>query len=460
MFTSQEVLRAVKGKLLKGDPGTNFKGISIDSRSIKNEELFVAIKGKRFDGHDFVSQALAKAGGAVVSKRFLLSRPRLVNNKKSIFLVKDTLTSLGDIASSRRNRFKGTVLAVTGTTGKTTTTGILASVLKQKYKVLKSEASFNNFVGLPLTLFKLNSAVQIAVLEMGTSGIGEIKRLAEISRPDLGVIINIGPAHLGYLGNLQGVYRAKLELLEAMDKNTLAAINGDDKKLLSRAKLFRPRITTFGMNRDCDFRASEVSYSEGKLRFVLNGCKQLKLKALGRYNVYNALAAISLAGQLGLNFNLIKKGLADIDLPPGRMEVKKIGDIRLIDDSYNSNPLSLGSAIDTLAGLSVKGKKILVSGDMLELGSGSESAHQQIGKKVASSGVNVLITVGNLARQISRAACRSGMKKDEVFDCGSIEDAMDCLKTQAAGGDIILVKGSRATRMERVVENFIASYRS
>ncbi|MEA3560263.1 MAG: UDP-N-acetylmuramoyl-tripeptide--D-alanyl-D-alanine ligase [Candidatus Omnitrophota bacterium] len=458
-FTAREILTAAGAKLIRGSLETSFKGISIDSRSINEGELFVAIKGKKFDGHDFIISALTKAGGIVISRNISSRQLVSVENKIPLFLVKDTITALGDIASCHRDKFKGIIAAITGSAGKTTTKDILSCILGQKYKVLKSKASFNNFIGLPLTLLNLKPAYQIAVLEMGASSLGEIKRLTEISRPAWGIIVNVGPAHLETFQDIHTVYKAKLELVRAMDQENLVVINGDDKRLLSMARRFGRRVVTFGMSEDCDFRASKVSCSNGELKFILNGRNWLKLKILGMHNIYNLLAAIALADQLGIDFNLVKKALANISLPPGRMEVREICGVKLIDDSYNSNPLSLGWAIDTLSGLSVKGKKILVSGDMLELGPESKNAHLRIGKKVAGSGINILVTVGGSAKEMSQAAGKYGMKKDAVFDCDSVDDAKCCLERLARPGDVVLVKGSRAVGMERVVEGFTNSYK-
>ena len=462
MFTTKEILDPIAGKLISGDRTERFSGISIDSRTINPGELFIAIKGHNCDGHDFFEEAISKgAKGVLISERYSRTRFRslLFNNRPAVFIsVADTLIALGEIARWRRNKFKGVVIAVTGSSGKTTTKDMTEHILAQKFRVLKSQASYNNFIGVPLTILDLDTSYKIAVLEMGASAPGEIRRLAEIARPDSGIIVSIGPAHLEGFGDIQAVYRAKLELLEMMDNSAVAILNGDDPKLILMARAFKPRIITFGLTEGCDFRASQIVYSNGELRFLLNDLYPLKLKMLGRHNVYNALAAIAIANQLGVGYDLIEKSLSDFCLPSSRMEMKEVGDVRIIDDSYNSNLLSLNSALETLVELSPSARKIVIIGDMLELGPDAGAVHYRIGRKIAERGIDVLITVGDLSKQVCRAANRYGMKKEEIFDCISHTEAGRCLLDIIRAGDIVLIKGSRAMRMERIIQEFMTSY--
>ena len=463
MFTVDTILEATAGKLISGDRTERFSGISIDSRTINPGELFIAINGRNCDGHDFLEEALGKgAKGAVLSQRYSRAKFRflLFNNPPAVFIsVADTLTALGEIARWQRNKFKGLVIGITGSSGKTTTKDMTECILAQKFRVLKSHASYNNFIGVPLTILDLDTKYKIAVLEMGASAPGEIRRLAEIARPDSGIIVSIGPAHLKGFGDVQSVYRAKLELLEMMDNSAVAILNGDDPKLMLMAGAFKPRIITFGLSKGCDYRATKITYRNGERKFLLNDLYPLKLKILGKHNIYNALAAIAVANQLGVGYDLIKEALVNFSLSSGRMEMKELGDVRIIDDSYNSNLLSLNSAIDTLVGVAPSARKILVSGDMLELGPAAGAAHYHMGRKVAEKGIDILITVGSLAGQMCRAAHRYGMKKQEIFECSSHAEAGKCLLDLIRAGDVVLVKGSRAMKMEKIVQDFVASYR-
>ncbi len=458
MFTIKEILKATGGALISGGLRTKVAGISIDSRQILPGELFVAIKGKNFDGHDFVSEALRKgAAGAVISKGSTVSAAPSAH-EQVIVQVNETVKALGDLAHLHRERFELPMIGITGSNGKTTTKDMVASILARRYTTIKSEASFNNFIGTPLTLFKLTDQHQICVVELGTSRLGEIKRLSQIVEPSCGVITNVGPSHLEFFGDIDTVYRAKVELLEVLGKDGVAILNGDDQKLLRLARYFGIKPITFGVGRSCDFRASHISCQTDGLNFRLNGIYPIELRLLGRHNVYNALASIAIVSTLGVDCDLVREALLTFRPPRGRMEVSEVNGIRIIDDTYNSNPQSLGCAIETLSRLSSPGRKILVSGDMLEQGVGARLRHFRMGQKAAGAGIDLLVTVGQLSRDTARGALRYGMSEAEIFEFNSKEKAVRWLLETVEEGDTMLIKGSRATRMEQIINSFVSFY--
>ncbi len=300
---------------------------------------------------------------------------------------------------------------------------------------------------------------RIIASEMGTNHIGEIKTLSDIAQPNIGIITNIGPSHLEFLGNIEGVFKAKTELLENFDSDSIAVLNGDDERL-SRIKeqKIKYKIITFGFNQRCEFVASSLSYKDGRLKFILNGRDFIELKTPAKANVYNALAAIATSAIFGVDYQTIKDALSSFVFPSMRMEVKEIKGLRLIDDSYNSNPQSLCVAIRTLLEQDSLGKRILVAGDMLELGKKAGEFHYDIGKLVAESKIDLLITVGELSKNIRQGALDEGMEENAVLSCTSNQEAIDYLLRFARSGDTVLIKGSRAMKMEEIVRCFITSF--
>jgi len=370
-------------------------------------------------------------------------------------MVKDTVKALGDIAASHRARFNIPVIAITGTNGKTTAKDIVAHVLSAKYNVLKNETSKNNYIGLPLTLLRLEKKHDTAVVEMGMNHIGEIDRLSEIAKPDIGVITNIGPAHLESLGTLKNIFIAKAELLKRLGKKGLAILNKDDAYLRG-IKGLNARRVYFGIDRSCDFQARDLSYRKNKWSFRLRhsgGKGNFEFSLFGRHNIYNALIAIAIARRFDIDFSTIAKKISSYrQASPMRLGFKIIRGIGILDDTYNSNPLSMECAIDTLARYDTRGKKILVSGDMLELGKKAKTLHESIGRILARSPIDILITHGRLSMFMNREARRKGM--DMLYHARSQAEAANLLRKIAKPKDVVLVKGSRGMQMEKVIEKF------
>lgn len=426
--------------------------ISIDSRTIKKGEIFIAIKGKNFDGHDFVKTAFRKgARRAIVSRRVKL--PAKCEGRLRV--ARDTVRELGEIAKSHRMRFKIPVVAITGSSGKTTAKDMAHAILSARYKVLKNEASKNNLIGLPLTLLKLKRKHQIAVLEMGMNRPGEIARLAEIAAPCIGAITNIGHSHLEGVGTLRDVFAAKAELLRGLSRKDTAILNKDDA-YLSDIRGMKCAKVYFGMEKKCSFRAENVSRKSNKWFFSL-GKERFELPLLGKHNIYNALTAIAIARQFSIDFPAIRKRLRQFNqTAPMRLEFKTVRGISILDDSYNSNPSSMRCAIEALCGYDTGGKRIIVSGDMLELGAEEKAMHESAGRSIAKAPIDVLITLGKISRFTNRAARWEGMRS--LYHAKSHKDAADFLTKVTRPGDAVLVKGSRAMEMEKVIKCYTTCF--
>ncbi len=453
-----ELIEATGGRLIQGDLKEEISGISTDSRKIKKHELFIALKGPKYDGQDFIQEAIDKgACGALISRsRFT------VHGSRFTILVKDTLKALGQIAKYYREKFDLPVVAVTGSTGKTTTKDMIASILSKKFSVLKTEGNFNNEVGVPLTLFRLSREHEVAVLELGMSALGEIERLTRISSPKMGVMTNVGEVHLQYLGNVQRVALAKAELVYALGKDDVAILNIDDPYIRDMKKGIKARIITYGIREKAEVGAKEIeNLREEGMRFILRVGKKslsLHLRCLGYHNIYNALAAASAAYALGIKEEMIRKGLSRFQPLAGRMRIIKMKGLTILDDTYNASPKSFVAAIETLRGLSPKGRRILVAGDMLELGKRAPLAHKETGAYVAHSGIDILITCGDLAGYIAQGAIEAGMKEKRIVSCRNKEEAGERLSSLAKEGDTILIKGSRATGMEEIIKKLKSKY--
>lgn len=446
MFKIAELVKATRGALVSGAGGESVKGISTDSRSARRGDAFIAIRGDRFDGHDFIGAVIKKGVKCIIGEK----EQKI---KGAVFIkVKDTLRALGDIAGYNRERHKDIpLIAVSGSCGKTTAKEMIAQVLGKKFKVLKNAGTLNNHIGLPLTLLKLNSAYDLAVVEIGTNHFGEVSYLGRIARPDIGVITNIGPGHLAYFRDLRGVFREKYDLINSLRGPSIAVLNADDEFL--RKEILKKKICPFilgvGIKNRGDFRATDIRYVSGKPVFRVNRRFKFALKTLGYYNVYNALSAIAVARIFGMEYRDIASALAAFDPPANRLNLREINGIRFIDDSYNSNPLSMKQALGVLRALPGKGRRILVMGDMLELGAGALALHEGIIKE-ALAFVDTLITVGPLTRSCASKAAR----QDRVYTCETSSEAREVLfKTARVDPrDVILVKGSRGMKMEEVLK--------
>ncbi len=435
------------------------KGVSIDSRTIREGELFVAIKGDRFDGHDFVSEAIKKgAWGALVERSAFESRYESLGGLRNILPVEDTVFALQEISAMHRKKYSIPVVGITGSNGKTTTKEMLACILKRHGPVLKNEGNLNNHIGVPLTLLKLDQNHWSAAIEMGMSGEGEIDALARITAPAVGVITNIGPAHLEFLGNTDAVALAKAELLEHVRPGGVAVLNADDRYFGMLRNKCGGRVVSFGIEHEADVSARNIRPERDYTDFALvaEGSRaDVRLRAVGRHNVYNALAAAAAAIAAGMPLDAVKGGLEDFLPVSMRSELRQVKERTVLADCYNANPGSTAAALETLASLRPEKKKaVAVLGDMLELGAAAVEAHREAGRRAARLGVDVLITVGPLARSMKEGALGAGMRKDRVFEAASTAQAAALLREHTGPGDVVLIKGSRGMKMEKILEEF------
>ena len=445
-------------KLIGGLESMNIKGVSIDSRNIQAGELFIAIKGGRFDGHDFVPEAIRKgAWGAVVERSALEDKYGSLGNLKNILPVEDTLFALQEMSHMHRKKYPIPVVGITGSNGKTTTKEMLASIMKQKGPVLKNEGNLNNHIGVPLTLLKLEARHRAAVIEMGMSATGEIDLLSRLVSPDVGIITNVGPAHLEFLGSMDMVAEAKAEMLGNLKSDGTAVFNADDRYFGTLRKRWNGRVISFGIDSRADVLASDIRQDKDFTDFTLTagGSKiKVRLRTVGRHNVYNALAAAAAALAAGMSLDAVKSGLDDFAPVALRSELKLIHGRTVLADYYNANPGSVQAALETLISLRTGMQSIAVLGDMLELGNATDEAHKEIGRTAARLGVNVLITGGALSKYIVEGAAEAGMTKSRLFAAGSHAEAADLLRKHSKNDDAVLIKGSRGMKMEKILEEF------
>lgn len=434
------------------------KGVSIDSRTIKKGELFVAIKGARFDGHDFVPEVIKNgAWGALVDCSELQTKYASLGGLRNILPVKDTIFALQEMSQMHRKKFAIPVIGITGSNGKTTTKEMLASILKQRGPVLKNEGNLNNHIGVPLTLLKLDAHHKSAAVEMGMSALGEINTLARLVSPDVGVITNIGPAHLEFLGTMDIVAQAKAELLGNLKTDGTAVLNADDRYFTTLKNKYDGRVLSFGIENKADVSVSAIRQGKNftDMTIEANDTRvDMRLPAVGKHNIYNALAAAAAATAVGMPLEAVKYGLEDFSPVAMRSELKQVKGRTVLADYYNANPGSVKAALETLISLRAGRKSVAVLGDMLELGDTAAGAHREVGRTVAHLGVDVLITMGSLAIYINEGALEAGMPKDRVIAAGSHAEAAALLKEWSKNGDAVLIKGSRGMKMEKILEEF------
>ena len=457
-WTSEQVLAATGGTLLAGGADISFAAIGIDSRTIATGHLFVAVAGETHDGHAFVNDVLDRGiNGVVVAENQLANLPveRMAAAGIACVAVADTTQALGDLARFNRHRGDLTVVAVTGSNGKTSTRLLMEQVISRRFTTLSTQGNLNNHIGLPLTLFRLAPAHQAAVLELGMNHAGEITHLGKICCPDVGVITNVGPAHLEGLGTIDNVARAKAELLPTIRPGGTAILNADDPRVAAMAGNVDGPVVLFGCSESAQVRADHIQLTDMGTRFRLttpSGDIHVTLATPARVMVSNALAAAAAGEVMGTSLDLIKAGLEAFSPQAGRMGIRQLGgDIRLVDDTYNANPESMAAAVDTLTRMRGGRRTIAVLGDMLELGPQSEQLHRDIGKAVGDAGIDRLFATGSFAAAVAEGARDGGMGGDRIF-IGTKIAIIDRLAHQLAPGDLVLVKGSRGMAMEQVVE--------
>ena len=454
----EECLKAIGGELVSGAATKVFRGVSIDSRTLKKDELVFCIRGDRLDGHDFIKEAQNKKAAAII----LSDGSNVISRRGEVPIVvrvDDTLEALQELARFHREKMSMRVVGITGTNGKSTTKEMTAAITEKKFKTIKTRGNLNNHIGLPLNLFHLSKTDEVAIMEMGMSAAGEIKRLAEIAQPQIGVLTNISEGHLVHLKTLKKVQAAKGELYDSLSEQGTAIVNADDPLVLELAKSVRAKVVTYGIHNEADIKAENIR-SIGREGFSLDvhffdKNVPVRLPFLGECNIYNALAAIATGCSLGIGSDDIQDGLRSVKLLPNRYEVTEHERATIINDSYNANPKSMQEALKTLTGYRCEGRRFFVVGDMLELGDLAEFAHVRLGADIAKYSVDYLVVVGELSAHVAKSAVASGMNKKQTATALDHKCAVAFLKKYVRPGDCLLVKGSRGSRMEEVIEGFV-----
>jgi UDP-N-acetylmuramoyl-tripeptide--D-alanyl-D-alanine ligase len=455
VLTAEELIKPVRAELVVGSVAAVFSGISTDSRTVKPGDLFVALKGEQFDGHEFIPEVIAKgAAGILIQAGRPVEWPN--PNPAVVMAVTDTLKALGDLAFWWRRQHKIGLAAITGSVGKTTTKEMTAAILELSFKTLKNKGNFNNLIGLPLTLLTLDPSYQRAVLEMGMNQPGEIARLTEIAGPDVGLITNVAAVHLEGLGDIMGVAKAKIEMLEKISMNAQVALNGDDELLLKFAEPFRRKIVTFGLKPRNDIRATEIrDLGPDGTVFQLQYQEHsfpIRLRVPGSQYVYNALAAAAIALKLREPMEKISRGLEAYRGVAGRFNLNHLsGDIILIDDTYNSNPYALKAALKALSPfIKDKGRLLVGLGEMLELGKETVSAHLEAGTMVAETQAAYFWAMGEHAKEMISGALEKGFPENQAEIIENHEQMIRKIKAVQRPGDVIFLKGSRRIGLDKV----------
>jgi len=449
----QEITTWIGGRLPKRCGSTRIGSVSTDSRKLSAGELFVALIGEHFNGHDFLKQAAKKEASAAIVAYGTKANS---NGALPLIRVRDTVRALQHIAAGYRRKFDIPVIAVTGSNGKTTTKEFIATLAGEKFNPVKTEGTQNNHIGVPFTLLKIDKKTRLAVVEMGMNHRGEIRRLTKIAAPTIGVITNINPSHLKSLQSIENVARAKRELLENMEGG-IAVLNRDDRFFRFLSKSVPGDCISFGFDSNADVRAEEVRYLKSSTKFDLNvrpagKTAEVKVPVMGRHNICNLLAAVAACYAAGVSPELIRRGIGKIKLPPMRFQISRFKKMTFINDAYNANPVSMKSSLETFSQLKAEGRKLFVCGDMLELGSYSSVAHSQVGRWVADYNLDYLITYGSLSQLTADAAVRNGMNRHRVRSVDDIQDVVQEINAIARPGDCILLKGSRGMAMEKILD--------
>ena len=459
----KDIIKVTNGKLIKGEENAEIKEFCKDTRIIKKGDTYIGIKGENFDGNTLWQKAFEAGAETVIVEGIDFSKENLEQyQNKNIIEVKDTIQALADIATYKRTSCKKDfqVVGVTGSVGKTSTKDIIANVVAQKYSTLKTQGNNNNNIGLPFTIFKLENQ-EAAVIEMGMNHFGEISKLTKIAKPTISVITNIGTSHIGNLGSRENILKAKLEILEGMDKKILVINNDNDllhKYYLENVENKDIEIHTYGIENDSEVKAEDIVLNENDSEFICNikGEKfKIKVPVGGIHFVYNAICAATVGTLLGLNQEQIKNGIETFELTKKRMDITELKNgVTIINDSYNASFESMQASLKYLNGLNSK-RKIAVLGDMFELGEFSEELHEKVGKEVVKNKIDILICCGKNAKYIVENAEKEGMKRQNIYYFETREQVEELVKKIWQSGDSILFKASNGMKFFNIVENLI-----
>ena len=456
----KDILKCTNGKLIIGDIEKECTNYSKDTRTIKKGDTYIGIKGEKFDGSSFWKEALNNGAETVIINNIKLNEiEEYKKQNKNIIQVEDTIQAIGEMASLKMRILKNTynlkVVGVTGSVGKTSTKDIIANVLSEKYKVLKTEGNNNNHIGLPFTILRLQDE-EIAVIEMGMNHLGEISYLTKIAKPDIAVITNIGTSHIGNLGSRENILKAKLEILEGMEKKKIVINNDND--LLNKWYLKNKgdiEIHTFGIKNESEFKAKNIKLEENSSEFTCENKNEkinIEVPVGGEHFILNALCGLTVGKLLNLNNEEIKNGIKDFKLTAKRMEINHLkNNITIINDSYNASYESMKASISNLKNMH-GARKIAVLGDMFELGDFSEKLHREVGTEIYKNKIDKLYLVGNYAKFIGDEAKKEGYAKENILYFENKEDLLKDLKSDLQNGDVVLIKASNGMRLFEVAE--------
>lgn len=456
----KDILKCTNGKLIIGDTEKECKNYSKDTRTIKKGDTYIGIKGEKFDGSSFWKNALNNGAETVIINNINLDKiEEYKKQNKNIIQVEDTIKAIGEMASYKmkiqKEKYNLKVVGVTGSVGKTSTKDIIANVLSKKYKVLKTEGNNNNHIGLPLTILRLQDE-EIAVIEMGMNHLGEISYLTKIAKPDIAVITNIGTSHIGNLGSRENILKAKLEILEGMDKKKIVINNDND--LLNKWYLENKNnieIHTFGIKNESEFNAKNIKLKENSSEFICENTNEkinIEVPVGGEHFILNALCGLTVGKLLNLNNEEIKNGIKDFKLTAKRMEINHLkNNITIINDSYNASYESMKASISNLKNMNGE-RKIAVLGDMFELGDFSEKLHKEVGTEIYKNKIDKLYLIGNYSKFIGEEAEKEGYKKENIFYFENKDELFNNLKNNLKSGDVILIKASNGMKLFEIAE--------
>jgi len=454
-FRVRDILEATGGRLLAGAADAEAGAVSTDTRTLRRGQTFLALAGERFDGHDFLADAVAAGAACLVVHRADASAKAARKAGAAVVQVEDTLRGLADLGRAARSRLTCPVIAVTGSCGKTTVKEMLGLILSRRLRGRVPPASFNNAVGVPLTLLAARTDDEFVLCEVGASAPGEIAHLAGIVRPTIGIVTLVAPTHLEGLGSVEGVAEEKAALLQALPTDGVAILNADDPRVLAMADRCPGRVVTVGTTWEADLQAGHVIQTDRGLYFTTTGSAGFEVPVLGSHQAVLALAAAAAAQELGIPLEDSAAILRDFEPPPMRLAVQEVGDVLVLNDAYNASPASMEVALDLLS-LWPDRRTVFFCGDMLELGKAGRQAHADLGRKAVEADVARLVCVGKETRATAEAAREAGLAPEDVTSVADAAEAADLVRRTVVAGDVVLVKGSRAMGMERVVEAITA----
>jgi UDP-N-acetylmuramoyl-tripeptide--D-alanyl-D-alanine ligase len=451
--TLETLARWTRGDVISGDSAAAVTSVGTDSRTMKAGDIFLALRGEKFDGHSFVQEAARRGALGAVIDRPIEELPQ----DFCVLQVEDTLKALQRMAGEYRKSLPIQVVCITGSNGKTSTKDLASAVLRERFQITRTEGNLNNHIGLPLTMLKLRSSDQIGVFEIGMNHPGEIAPLAALAQPDVAVVTNVGIAHIEYMGSREAIANEKATLVEALPPSGTVVLNSDDDFSRFIASKTKADAIYCGLSEDANIRATNLSQDFLGMKFQLHAFGKnvsAQLAVPGVHMVRNALLAVGVGYAFGMSLEEAAAGLSNLQLTKGRLEQKVVRGIQVLDDTYNANPDSMKAALLTLSQMSTNGRRIAVLGRMGELGAESERGHRSVGQAASDLGLDCVVTVGDEAALIAEEAWRGGVAK--VVKVNDQDEAIKALREFVRAGDLILVKGSRSSKMERIVEGLAA----